>query len=101
MGNGLNNPFGLRVVRARHPHVLLIVDAGVGLPSHIAAAMELGYDAAQRDSASGADASRDVASIVNDITFNSDPKARAHRGVAATRAVTARTPLAVLCEHFD
>ena len=44
-GKGLNNPFGLRVLRARHPDVPLIVDAGVGLPSHAAAAMELGYDA--------------------------------------------------------
>jgi len=41
-GRGLNNPFGLRVLRARHPDVPLIVDAGVGLPSHAAAAMELG-----------------------------------------------------------
>jgi thiazole synthase len=86
LGNGLDNPFGLRVLRARHPHVPPIVDAGVGLPSHIAAAMELGYDAARRDSAIGADASDDVASIANDVTFDSDPKAPTHQGVAATRA---------------
>jgi thiazole synthase len=41
---GLNNPYGLRSLRAHFPGVPLIVDAGIGLPSHAAAAMELGYD---------------------------------------------------------
>ena len=44
-GKGLNNPFGLRSLRAHFPEVPLVVDAGLGLPSHAAAAMELGYDA--------------------------------------------------------
>lgn len=44
-GRGLNNPFGLRSMRARFPDIPLVVDAGIGLPSHAAAAMELGYDA--------------------------------------------------------
>jgi thiazole synthase len=44
-GKGLNNPFGLRALRAHFPEVPLVVDAGIGLPSHAAAAMELGYDA--------------------------------------------------------
>jgi thiazole synthase len=44
-GKGLNNPFGLRALRAHFPDVPLVVDAGIGLPSHAAAAMELGYDA--------------------------------------------------------
>lgn len=43
-GKGLNNVFGLRAMRAHFPEVPLIVDAGVGLPSHAAAAMELGYE---------------------------------------------------------
>lgn len=43
-GKGLNNLFGLRALRAHFPDIPLIVDAGVGLPSHAAAAMELGYD---------------------------------------------------------
>src|SRR5271166_5672472 len=43
-GKGLNNVFGLRALRAHFPDIPLIVDAGVGLPSHAAAAMELGYD---------------------------------------------------------
>src|SRR6202789_2947183 len=43
-GKGLNNVFGLRALRAHFLEVPLIVDAGLGLPSHAAAAMELGYD---------------------------------------------------------
>ncbi|GAB0114595.1 thiazole synthase [Acidisoma sp. C75] len=41
---GLNNLYGLRAMRARFPQVPLIVDAGIGLPSHAAQAMELGFD---------------------------------------------------------
>ncbi len=44
-GRGLNNPYGLRTLRAHFPDVPLIIDAGIGLPSHAAAAMELGFDA--------------------------------------------------------
>lgn len=44
-GLGLMNPYGLRALRARFPEVPLVVDAGIGLPSHAAAAMEMGYDA--------------------------------------------------------
>ena len=44
-GRGLNNAYGLRSLRAHMPDVPLVVDAGIGLPSHAAQAMELGYDA--------------------------------------------------------
>ena len=44
-GRGLNNIFALRSLRAHFPTVPLVVDAGIGLPSHASAAMELGYDA--------------------------------------------------------
>ncbi|MEM1077621.1 MAG: thiazole synthase [Pseudomonadota bacterium] len=44
-GLGLNNPYGLRTLRARFPDIPMVVDAGIGLPSHAAAAMEIGYDA--------------------------------------------------------
>jgi len=44
-GLGLNNIFGLRAMRAHFPDVPLVIDAGLGLPSQAAAAMELGYDA--------------------------------------------------------
>ncbi len=44
-GQGLNNLQGLRSLRAYFPDTPLVVDAGIGLPSHAAQAMELGYDA--------------------------------------------------------
>jgi thiazole synthase len=44
-GRGLNNVFGLRALRAHFPDIPLIVDAGLGIPSHAAQAMELGCDA--------------------------------------------------------
>ncbi|MBO6895844.1 MAG: thiazole synthase [Shimia sp.] len=44
-GRGLNNTYALRAMRAEFPEVPLVVDAGIGLPSHAAAAMELGFDA--------------------------------------------------------
>ena len=43
-GRGLNNLYGLRAMRAHFPDVPLVVDAGIGLPSQAAQAMELGYD---------------------------------------------------------
>ncbi len=44
-GRGLNNLFGLKALRAHFPDVPLVVDAGLGVPSHAAQAMELGFDA--------------------------------------------------------
>jgi thiazole synthase len=44
-GRGLNNLFGLRALRAHFPGVPLIIDAGLGVPSHAAQALELGCDA--------------------------------------------------------
>ena len=44
-GRGLNNLFGLRALRAHFPEVPLIIDAGLGVPSHAAQALELGFDA--------------------------------------------------------
>lgn len=43
-GRGLNNSFGLRTLRAHFPDVPLIIDAGIGRPSHAVEAMELGFD---------------------------------------------------------
>lgn len=43
-GMGLNNVYGLRSLRARFPDIPLVIDAGLGLPSQAARAMELGYD---------------------------------------------------------
>jgi thiazole synthase len=44
-GLGLNNIYGLRSLRAHFADIPLVVDAGLGLPSQAAHAMELGYDA--------------------------------------------------------
>ena len=50
-GKGLLNPYGLEVLRKRLPHTTLIVDAGIGKPSHAAQAMELGFDGVLLNSA--------------------------------------------------
>jgi len=50
-GLGLLNPWALRTLRARLPGITLIVDAGLGAPSHATAAMELGIDAVLLNSA--------------------------------------------------
>lgn len=42
---GLNNRFALSAMRAHFPNIPLVIDAGLGRPSHAAEAMELGYDA--------------------------------------------------------
>lgn len=44
-GQGLRNIEALKTLRKRLPEVTLIVDAGIGAPSHAAHAMELGFDA--------------------------------------------------------
>lgn len=44
-GRGLANEYALRAMRAEFPDTPLVVDAGIGLPSHAARAMELGFDA--------------------------------------------------------
>ncbi len=44
-GLGLNNRYGLRTLRAAFPDIPMVIDAGLGLPSHAAEAMELGFDA--------------------------------------------------------
>ncbi len=44
-GRGLNNPYGLKILRDRFADRFLVVDAGLGAPSQAAQAMEMGYDA--------------------------------------------------------
>ncbi|MBU2956569.1 thiazole synthase [Paracoccus sp. 1_MG-2023] len=44
-GLGLNNRHGLRMLRAAFPDVPMVIDAGIGMPSHAAEAMEMGFDA--------------------------------------------------------
>ena len=43
-GKGIINPYALSALRERLPNITLIVDAGIGKPSHAIQAMELGYD---------------------------------------------------------
>ncbi|MDX9873445.1 MAG: thiazole synthase [Spongiibacteraceae bacterium] len=67
-GRGLMNPYALQTLRERLPDMPLIVDAGIGRPSHAVQAMELGYDgillntavAQARDPVLMADAFRDA-----------------------------------------
>lgn len=44
-GQGLANQQALASMRAYFPNTPLIIDAGIGAPSHAALAMEIGYDA--------------------------------------------------------
>lgn len=44
-GRGLNNKYALELMRSRFQDHTLVIDAGLGAPSHAAEAMEMGYDA--------------------------------------------------------
>ncbi|NKQ41217.1 MAG: thiazole synthase [Sulfurovum sp.] len=50
-GKGLMNPYNLSAIRKAFPKITLIVDAGIGKPSHALQAMELGYDGVLLNSA--------------------------------------------------
>lgn len=50
-GMGLNNRHGLRRLRAAFPDIPMVIDAGLGLPSHAADALEMGFDAVLLNSA--------------------------------------------------
>ena len=43
-GKGVVNPYGLRALRERLPEIPMIVDAGLGRPSHACQVMEWGFD---------------------------------------------------------
>ncbi|HWB45569.1 MAG TPA: thiazole synthase [Hyphomicrobiaceae bacterium] len=44
-GRGLANPYALSSMRKYFPDTPLIIDAGIGAPSHASQAMEMGFDA--------------------------------------------------------
>lgn len=44
-GRGLANPYALKTMRAYFPGTPLVIDAGIGAPSHASQAMEMGFDA--------------------------------------------------------
>jgi thiazole synthase len=50
-GKGLMNPDNLTAIRKQFPELKLIIDAGIGKPSHATQAMELGYDGVLLNSA--------------------------------------------------
>ncbi len=50
-GKGLMNPDNLTAIRKQFPDLQLVVDAGIGKPSHATQAMELGYDGVLLNSA--------------------------------------------------
>src|ERR1700709_1013224 len=50
-GRGVTNPYGLRTLRERLPDVPLIVDAGLGVPSHAAQGMGWGFDGVPHNAA--------------------------------------------------
>lgn len=60
-GKGLLNPYALETLRQRLPDVTLIIDAGIGKPSHATRILELGFDAVLLNSA--------VASAIHPVTM--------------------------------
>ena len=80
-GRGPLNPYALETMRRRLPDAVLIVDAGLGRPSHAAAVMELGFDAVLLNTA--------VAQAGDPVRM---AKAFAD-GVAAGRAAYESTPM--------
>lgn len=50
-GKGLMNTDNLKAIRKQFPNLQLIIDAGIGKPSHATQAMELGYDGVLLNSA--------------------------------------------------
>lgn len=44
-GKGILNPYAIQALRERFPDTTIIVDSGIGKPSHATQAMELGVDA--------------------------------------------------------
>jgi thiazole synthase len=80
-GRGPVNPYALETMRRRLPDAVLVVDAGLGRPSHAAQVMELGFDAVLLNTA--------VAQAGDPVRM-----ARAFAdGIAAGRAAFEATPM--------
>lgn len=77
-GKGLINPYALKNLRQRLPDITLVVDAGIGAPSHAAQAMELGYDAVLLNTA--------VAQSPDPVVMAEGFKAAVHAGRCAYEA---------------
>jgi thiazole synthase len=77
-GKGLINPYALKNLRQRMPDITLVVDAGIGAPSHAAQALELGYDAVLLNTA--------IAQSPNPVTMARGFKAAVEAGRCAYEA---------------
>lgn len=77
-GKGVLNPYALETLRQRLPEVTLIVDAGIGKPSHATQILELGFDAVLLNSA--------VSSAIYPVEM---AEAFAHAVIAGRSAFTA------------
>lgn len=92
-GQGLLNQFALRTLRERLPDATLIVDAGLGAPSHAARALEMGFDAVLLNSAvAGA---RDPVAMASAFRRAVEAGRLAHHAgvIAARDFATASTPV--------
>jgi len=81
-GKGIIHPDALLMLRTRLPHVTLIIDAGIGKPSHAAHAMEMGFDGVLLNTA--------VANAMDPIMMASAFKDAIHAGHQAFLAGTMR-----------
>ena len=91
------NPMALRAFRAEFPDVPLIVDAGIGRPSHAAAVMELGYDAVLLNTAvAGA---RDPAMMAEAFAMAIDAGRLAHDAVPLIPRGVSRCAADRRCRH--
>ncbi len=70
-GQGLQNPYALKLLRERFSNIVLIVDAGLGTPSDAVQAMELGFDGILLNSA---------------VALANDPAKMAHAFALAAKA---------------
>jgi len=97
-GQGLLNPFALRTLRERLPDTVLIVDAGIGAPSHAAQALELGYDAVLLNSAVAQ--ARDPVAMAGAFRLAVEAGRRAWRGGVMARQDFAVPSTPVLGDPF-
>jgi len=79
-GKGLMNPYNLNAIRQRFPELTLIIDAGIGKPSHAVQALEMGYDGILLNSA--------VALSPNPVNMGKAFKSAVEAGVYAFNAGT-------------
>lgn len=92
-GRGLNNPYALKLLRDRFPDKTLIVDAGIGAPSHAATAMEIGYDAVLLNTAVAKSGNPPVMAEAFASGIDAGRKAYLSGVIAAQETASASTPL--------